>query len=49
MLRKLKPNEVPEWLNSFVCPVKDDGDLRDPTGLNHILLGLYSIHIPLMK
>ena len=25
VLRKLKPNEVPEWLNSFVCPVKDDG------------------------
>ena len=24
VLRKLKPNEVPEWLNSFVCPVKDD-------------------------
>ena len=37
VLRKLKPNEVPVWLNSFVCPVKDDGGLRvclDPTGLN---------------
>ena len=35
VLRKLKPNEVPEWLNSFVCPVKDDNSLRvclDPTG-----------------
>ena len=37
VLRKLKPNEVPIWLNSFVFPVKDDGGLRvclDPTGLN---------------
>ena len=37
----MKPNEVPEWLNSFVCPVKDDGGLRvclDPTGLNQYIV-----------
>ena len=27
VLRKLKPNEVPEWLNSFVCLVKNDRGL----------------------
>ena len=39
VLRKLEPIEVQEWLNSFVCPVKDDGSLRvclDPTGLKSI-------------
>ena len=48
MLRKLKPNEVPEWLNSFVCPVKDDGGLRvclDPTGLNpYIVRPVFNSH-----
>ena len=53
VLRKLKPNEVPEWLNSFVCPVKDDGGLRvclDPTGLNpYIVRPVFNSHISLMK
>ena len=48
VLRKLKPNEVPEWLNSFVCPVKDDGGLRvclDPTGLNpYIIRPVFNSH-----
>ena len=48
VLRKLKPNEVPEWLNSFVCPVKDDGGLRvclDPTGLNpYIVRPVFNSH-----
>ena len=48
VLRKLKPNEVPEWLNSFVCPVKDDNSLRvclDPTGLNpYIIRPVFNSH-----
>ena len=48
VLRKLKPHEVPEWLNSFVCPVKDDGGLRvclDPTRLNpYIVRPVFNSH-----
>ena len=48
VLRKLKPIEVQEWLNSFVCPVKDDGSLRvclDPTGLNpYIVRPVFNSH-----
>ena len=48
VLRKLKPNEVPVWLNSFVCPVKEDGGLRvclDPTGLNpYIVKPVFNSH-----
>ena len=53
VLRKLKPNEVPEWLNSFVCPVKDDGGLRvclDPTGLNpYIVRPVFNSHTHWMR
>ena len=48
VLRKLKPIQVQEWLNSFVCPVKDDGSLRvclDPTGLNpYIVRHVFNSH-----
>ena len=48
VLRKLKPIEVQEWLNSFVCPVKDDDSLRvcpDPTGLNpYIVRHVFNSH-----
>ena len=39
---------MPEWLNSFVCPIKDDGGLRvclDPTGLNpYIIRPVFNSH-----